>query len=176
MEAKTKILFVVLAVLFNLNVTLAQNGKDSFAELSQSFTNLTQFKFFYKETDYKRAKEVMQNNEFEKSGCSVQVNPLLVDGKALDYGAFDLNTKGMLSLVNGQAETKNAQNIPFYVAIRRNGEIIEDKKMSFLNKELYKINLSDIFSFCKDGDLLIIKPARAEDWMAKRILKLLGGC
>jgi hypothetical protein len=45
-----------------------------------------------------------------------------------------------------------------------------------LNKELYKINLSDIFPFCKDGDLLIVKPARAEDWASKRILKLLGGC
>jgi hypothetical protein len=176
MGAKTKNLFIALVVLFNLNVTLAQNGAESFADLSKSFTDLTRFKFFYKEADYKRAKEVMQNNEFEKSGCSVQVNPLAVDGKALDYGTFDLNTKGVLSLFNGQAETKQAQNIPFYVYVRRNGEIIEDKTMTFLNKELYKINLSDIFSFCKNGDLLIIKPARAEDWMAKRILKLLGGC
>ncbi len=170
MKAKTKNVFIALVVLLNLNSAFAQNG-------TVAFTDLTKLKILYKETDYKRAKEVMQNNEFEKSGCTVQINPLLVDGKALDYGTFDLNAKGVLSLVNGQAETKQAQNIPFYVYIRRNGEIIEDPKMSFLNKELHKINLSDIFSFCKDGDLLIIKPAKAEDWASKRILKLIGrGC
>ncbi len=175
MEAKTKNLFIALVVLFNLNNSLAQNGTETFADLTKSFTDLTRLKLFYKETDYKHAKEVMQNNEFEKSGCSVQINPLLLDGKALDYGTFDLFTKGVLSLVNGQAENPQAKNIPFYVSIRRNGEIIEDKKMPFLNKELYKINVSDIFSFCKDGDLLIVKPAKAEHWMTKRILKLLGG-
>ena len=176
MKAKSKNLFIALVMLISINNAFAQNSTETFAELSKSFTDLTRFKFFYKETDYKRAKEVMQNNEFEKSGCNVQINPLQVNGKALDYGTFDLFTKGVLSLVNGSAESQQANNIPFYVSIRRNGEIIEDKKMSFLNKELYKINLSDIFSFCKYGDLLIIKPARAENWAAKRILKLLGGC
>ena len=34
-----------------------------------------------------------------------------------------------------------------------------------------------VFKFAKEGDLLIIKPARAEDWRAKRILKLIvNGC
>lgn len=173
MKSKTKNLFIALIVLLSFNNAFTQNDKDAFSELSKSFTNLTQFKFFYKESDYTRAKEVMQDNEFEKKGCSVQINPLQLNGQTLDYSTFDLSSKGVLSLVNGQSDSKN---IPFQVIIRRNGEIIEDKKMSFLNKELYKINLSDIFPFCMHGDMLIIKPTKPEDWMAKRILKLLGGC
>jgi hypothetical protein len=67
--------------------------------------------------------------------------------------------------------------IPFYVSIRRNGVIVEDNKMNFLNKQLYKVNLSDVFPFSKPGDVLIINPVNPEDWKAKRILKLLNmGC
>ncbi len=172
MKSTVKNLFIVLVIFLSYNA-FSQNDSDAFSELSKSFTNLTQFKFFYKETDYTRAKEVMQDNEFERKGCSVQINPLQINGQTLDYATFDLNSRGVLSLVNGQA---NSQNIPFYVFIRRNGEVIADKKMTFLNKELYKVNLSDIFPFCMHGDMLIIKPAKSEDWMAKRILKLLGGC
>ena len=50
--------------------------------------------------------------------------------------------------------------------------------MLFANKFLERINLFDILPFAKEGDVLIVKRVRAEDFPAKRILKLTngGGC
>ena len=103
-------------------------------------------------------------------------NPLVLNGKPLDYSQFSWGTTGELSVVKGNSESKDAQRIPFYVSIRRNGEIIVDKKMPFLDKALYKVNLSDLQPFSRPDDVLIINPVRREDWKAKRILKLIGGC
>ncbi len=175
MQAKTKYLIVFL--LFALNFT-ALNAQG----LTSYFNFMTKLKLTAPYLSLDMRQEVKQNNEFLRTsngeGTLFNANPLLINGKTLDYGAFDLNTTGVLSVVQGEPESKDAKPIPFYVSIRRNGEIIADKKMSFLNKALYKIDLSDIFLFSKPGDMLIINPARSEDWRAKRILKLLGtnGC
>lgn len=128
----------------------------------------------------KRARQVMHDNELVSNKIGQDANfydnPLQINGLPLEYSDFDLTTKGILTVVKGNPNSQDAQPIPFYVSIRRNGKIITDKKMSFLNKTLYKINLSDILSFGRDGDVLIINPVKAEDWKAKRLLKLLGGC
>ena len=60
----------------------------------------------------------------------------------------------------------------------RGSKILENKKMLFANKFLERINLFDILPFAKEGDVLIVKRVRAEDFPAKRILKLTngGGC
>ncbi len=175
MQAKTKYLFVFLLFVLNFKVLNAQGGV--------SYTDyLTRIRFTAPYLTKDMRQEVKQNNEFLRTnngeGTLFYANPLLLNGELLDYGSFDLSSSGLLSVVKGDPESKGAKPIPFYVSIRRNGEIISDKKMPFLNKVLYKIELSDIFSFSKPGDMLIINPARSEDWRAKRILKLLGtgGC
>jgi hypothetical protein len=172
MEAKTKYLILGCLIALTVNATYAQNT-------NLSFLDLTQFNWNMLSDKANRAKEVMQCNEIERtdksSTSNIHSNPLLLNGKPLDYGSFDLNSEGLLTVVKGAPETADATPIPFYIAIRRNGVEIEDKKMQFLNKTLYQVNLSDIFHFCKQGDMLIIKPVKKEDWQAKRILKLIGG-
>lgn len=176
MKEKMKCLLIILAIAFNLNMAAAQGGDSYITHLTRlSWNNV------YNNSSVKKAKDVMQCSEFESNEAgqtsNIYSNPLLVNGQLLDYGNFDLNTKGLLTVVKGNPETDEAMPIPFQVYIRRDGKVVEDKKMSFLNKTLLRIDLSDIFSFCKNGDLLIIKPARTEDWKAKRILKLIGnGC
>jgi hypothetical protein len=175
MQAKIKYSFVFLFLALNFTPLNAQVGT-SYADY------LTRLRLTAPYLTRDMRQEVKQNNEFLRTsngeGTVFHANPLLLNGEILDYGAFDLNTKGVLSVVKGDPESKGAKPIPFYVSIRRNGEIITDKKMLFLNKVLYKIDLSDIFLFSKPGDMLIVNPARSEDWRAKRILKLLGtgGC
>ena len=175
MQAKTKYLCVFLLFAVNFTALTAQAGT--------SYTDyLTMLRLTAPYLTKDMRQEVKQNNEFLRTsngeGTNFHDNPLLLNGKSLDYSAFDLNSKGVLSVVQGDPESKDAKPIPFYVSIRRNGDIISDKKMPFLNKVLYKIELSDIFLFSKPGDRLIINPVRSEDWKAKRILKLLGtgGC
>ncbi len=176
MKEKMKCLLIILAIAFNHNVGSAQGGNSYISNLTRlSWNNV------YNNSSIKKAREVMQCNEFESNEAGLEsnifANPLLINGKLLDYGNFDLNSKGQLTVVKGNPETAEAMPIPFQVYIRREGKVVEDKKMLFLNKTLLRIDLSDIFSFCKNGDLLIIKPVRSEDWKAKRVLKLIGqGC
>jgi hypothetical protein len=175
MEKKMKYLFMGLMLLFTMSI-FAQNNSDVVASITKN-------SFFYKPNpeDFKRerAKEVMQDNELERHEVgqyeNFNTNPLMLNDKTLDYGAFNLQSKGTLTLVKGNLITVKATPISFYVSIRRNGKILNDKKMLFLNKPLNKINLSEIFPFSKEGDMLIINPVNVENWKAKRILKLIGG-
>jgi hypothetical protein len=125
-----------------------------------------------------KAKEVMQANEFERgeiglTGDTYYCNPLLLDGKSLDYGNFTINTKGELALLRGALKSSKATKIPFFVHLRRDDKILDDKNMDFLNKEYYEIEISKVLAFSKPGDQLIIDPVNKEDWLAKRILKLI---
>jgi hypothetical protein len=175
METRTKYLFLSFIIAVTLTDAYAQNT-------NICYENLTILnKLSTVRNAEQHAIDVMQNNEFERNGLgnstNIYTNPLVLNREILDYKTFDLNSRGILTVVKGKPETAEAMPIPFYVSIRRNGIIVEDKKMSFLNKKLYKVNLSDVFPFSKHGDVLIINPVNPEDWKAKRILKLMNmGC
>lgn len=142
--------------------------------------------FFYLQDSVKtsyntnRAKEVMQDNEFVISTAAVGKffdNPLLLEGKALDYYSFSLKSEGELTLIKGAALTGDTVQIPFYVYLRRNGTIIQLHGEEKLKLKHITIDISKILKSAEPGDQLIIEPVNKEDWQAKRILKLLnGGC
>jgi hypothetical protein len=175
MKEKSKWLFVFLLCAFTITVAGAQS-LESYAHM----TTIPWFRIWANPPRLTHAQEVMQDNELVRheigQDANFYANPLQINGKALDYNVFDMSTKGVLTVVKGNPDSKEAQPIPFYVSIRRNGKIVKDKKMSFLNKALYKVNLSDIFPLSEQGDVLILNPVNVADWKAKRLLKLLGGC
>jgi hypothetical protein len=126
-----------------------------------------------------RAQEVMQDNEFEIDAESIGsffVNPLQQDGYPLDYSKFNIAAKGKLTLIKGNAVTGMPMLIPFYIYLRRDGKILGPQSDKALKKKLWKIDLPTLLIFAEPGDQLIIEPVNKEDWQAKRILKLLGGC
>jgi hypothetical protein len=197
MKARTKYLFLNLIIAFNLSGVYAQNCNISYDNM-KALNRLNAAR-----NSEQHARDVMQNSEFELTTVAkesvIPSNPLVLNGEKLDYSTFDLNSRGFLTLVKEVHETAAAKStivrtsitnampekaktvvltpIPFSVSIRRNGVMVEDKKMNFLNKKLYKVNLSDVFPFSKPRDVLIINPVNPEDWKAKRILKLLNqGC
>jgi hypothetical protein len=175
MQRETKLLFTLLFSTLSALIVNAQTSK-SYAEL----VTIPFFRVLAHPPRLTHAQEVTQDNELVQNAIGQDAhfvaNPLQINGKSLDYDNFGVNTRGVLTLVKGNPDSKEAQLIPFYVSIRRNGNILEDKKMVFLGKALYKINLSDLIPFSRDGDVLIVNPVRVEDWKAKRILKYLGGC
>jgi len=124
-----------------------------------------------------KAKEVMQNNEFEESEIGQQeniyCNPLLLDGRCFDYGNFTINTSGVLALIKGEPESPGSAKIPFFILLRRDGKIIEDNNMGFLHRHFYRIEISTVLAFSRPGDQLIITPVNKVDWKAKRILKII---
>jgi hypothetical protein len=176
MRVKIKYLFAFLLGVFNITFTNAQSLESYYAQM----TVLPFFRALTRPPRLTHAQKVAQDSEFERKDvgkdADFAANPLLINGIPLNYDTFDGNTKGILTVVKGNPNSKEAQTIPFYVSIRRNGRILKDEKMSFLKKKLQSVKLSDIFLFTKFDDVLIINPVKAEDWKAKRVLKLLGGC
>ena len=132
---------------------------------------------FYTLNSNEKAKEVMQNNEFERGEIrpaeNIHCNPLLLDGHSLDYGAFTINSRGVLALITGEPESAGSAKIPFSIQLRRVGKIIEDQSMDFLHRQLYGIEISTVLAFSRPGDQLIITPVNKVDWKAKRILKII---
>ncbi len=125
-----------------------------------------------------RAKNVRQDNEYvvnDKAVDNYFYNPLVLDGKALDYNKFSIQTSGELTLIKGLSATGKVIQIPFYVYLRRNGTIVNVPGEERSKVKYMKIEISTILEHAREGDHLIIEPANEEDWQAKRILKLLDG-
>jgi hypothetical protein len=126
-----------------------------------------------------RAKEVMQNNEYTSTGHekgNFYCNPLLLNGKPLDYSAFNVESKGELTVIKGAAITGITTQVSFYAYLRRDGNkvLIPGEKCSTGKT---KMDISEILQHAKPGDQLVIESVQKEDGHVKRILKLLnGGC
>jgi len=132
---------------------------------------------FYALPSNEKAKAVMQNNEFERDengqAENIYCNPILLDGRLLDYGNFTITTRGELELIKGEPESSGSTKIPFFIRLRRDDKIIDNKNMGFLHKQLYEIEISTVLAFSRPGDQLIIAPVNKVDWKAKRILKII---
>lgn len=124
-----------------------------------------------------RVRAVMVDNELEPEeegrDANFFCNPLVLNGKSLDYADFGLQSKGALSLVEGCPETPEAKKVPFRIFLRRNGVPVSSE-YSDTNREVFEIEISNMLSQAKPGDYLVIVPARKSDWKAKRIIWLQG--
>lgn len=127
-----------------------------------------------------REKEVRQDNEYASTGYEEGIflsNPLMLDGKPLNYGQFNLASKGGLTVSKGAAISGQITQIPFHAYLRRNGTKVLLPGMETCDRQHTKIEVSEILIYANPGDQLVIEPVRKEDGPAKRILKLLkGGC
>ncbi len=125
-----------------------------------------------------KSKLVMQDNEIQRNQAGQDANffcnPITLNGQVLDYSNFNIRSQGQLSVVTGDPKSPGASKVPFYIALRRNGKIIKETKMGFLNQQIYSIDIAKVLSFSKPGDELIITPANKTDWKAKRILKIIS--
>lgn len=127
-----------------------------------------------------RVKEVFQDNEYKNTGIEKGIflsNPLMLDGKPLDYGDFDIRSAGELTVVKGASTSGESVNVPFYVYLRRDGSkvLIEGKEKP--DAKQLKIEISDILHHAEPGDVLVIEAVNEEDGAVKRILKIIGaGC
>ncbi|WP_460948675.1 hypothetical protein [Spirosoma daeguense] len=94
-------------------------------------------------------------------------NPLLLNGKLLNYETFWLYSQGTLALVSGNPESEEAVNVPFKIYLNRNGTFIQ-KGASDSERIVYSVDVATVLALAKSGDELIIEPARKTDWQARR--------
>ena len=99
----------------------------------------------------------------------------MLNGKPLDYGEFNLQSQGELTVSKGTAITGQTKQVPFYVYLRRNGNKVLIPGKERPDPDQIKIDISEILRYAAPGDQLIIEAVRKEDGPVKRILKLLEG-
>ena len=160
-------------------------GSQTFAQDSFNYNAILKFNRDWtvkaevaKEVKQEHAKEVMQDNEYAITGYEEGIflsNPLMLDGKTLDYGDFSLSSTGELTVVKGTATAEQTMEVSFYVYLRRNGN-----KVLIPGKETkqIKVDIAEILLHAERGDQLVIEAVNKEDGSVKRILKLLNvyGC
>jgi hypothetical protein len=118
-----------------------------------------------------------QDNEFAYSGEATGTfycNPLVLDGMLFDYNAITLESNGELTLIKGDPKNSKVLEIPFYLHLRRNGKILTHPNAEGVF--FSKAEISTILEIAQNGDELIVEPVNKEDWPAKRIIKIGGGC
>ncbi|MEA5459594.1 hypothetical protein VB796_11110 [Arcicella sp. LKC2W] len=84
-------------------------------------------------------------------------NPLLMDGKPVNYEQFSLSTKGIITMIAEDAMSNKTMSIPFRVYLRRDNKIVHLGGSASAEK-LSEIEISKVLKFANLGDELIIEP------------------
>lgn len=98
-------------------------------------------------------------------------NPLVLNGKPLDYQTFWKGSKGLLALVKGNPNSADSPKVPFKIYLKHEGEVV-NKGLSSDTRELYEVEIAHVLALARFGDQLIIEPARESDMKAKRVINL----
>lgn len=101
-------------------------------------------------------------------------NPLVLNGKPLDYTQFSILSQGQFCVVKGKPGVQSIEKIPFRIYLRRKGVIINQGKSSSTQAVL-SIEISEVLKLAWPGDHLIIEPVRESDQQAKRIIEVIEG-
>lgn len=98
-------------------------------------------------------------------------NSVLFNGKPLIYDQFSLNSRGVLTMVINDSETKEMKTIPFKVYLKRQDKILPFGDANHGNG-VSKIEVSEILKFANLGDQLIIEPVEKKTQMFTRVIFL----
>jgi hypothetical protein len=98
-------------------------------------------------------------------------NPLVLNGKSLDYQTFWKGSKGLLALVKGNPNSADATRVPFKIYLKHEGQVV-NKGLSSDSRELYEVEVAHVLALARFGDELVIEPAQKSDVKAKRVIKL----
>lgn len=98
-------------------------------------------------------------------------NPLVLNGKTLDYQTFWKGSKGLLALVKGNPNSADATRVPFKIYLKHEGQVV-NKGLSSDSRELYEVEVAHVLALARFGDELVIEPALKSDIKAKRVIKL----
>jgi hypothetical protein len=104
---------------------------------------------------------IQRDNEFERNEAGKEepfyVNPLMINGKPLDYNHFNLRSSGIMTVVRRNSSSEENRPIPFAISLRRNGQRINPVSESIFQKVLLFVEISEVFKHAKMNDELIIR-------------------
>lgn len=111
-------------------------------------------------------------NTFSNGGEeNFSTNLLVLNGKPLNQDTFWKGSKGKLTLVKGNLNSKSSCKVPFRIYLKHEGKIINNGQSSD-TRELYEVEVAPILELARFGDELIIEPAQKSDSKAKQTISL----
>jgi hypothetical protein len=177
---KSPVLALIMTAIIVLPST-AQNNANSMTVSRELYLFHAKLKLDHAQKEQAkqtRAKEVRQDNEYIVTGKEKGIflsDPLMLDGRPLDYGEFDIRSTGEMTVNKGSSGVSASVMVPFYVYLKRNGSKVLIPGRERPDARQLKIEVSEILDHAEPGDLLVIEAVNEEDGSIKRILKVLGG-
>jgi hypothetical protein len=98
-------------------------------------------------------------------------NPLLINGKPMNYSNFSLYSSGVLKMITSNVKDSNALKISFKIYLKRNDKILQIGASSN-QKVRQAIEVTEILKLAIEGDELIIEPADKQYQIATQVIYL----
>ncbi|WP_221393962.1 hypothetical protein [Dyadobacter sp. NIV53] len=105
----------------------------------------------------------------ENTADNFYPNPLLLNGKSVEFSIFSLVNTGKISLVKGNPDSELKTKIPFYIYIKRSGKIVDAYSYAH-NNAVTEFEMAEILKFAQVGDQIFIDPAGKNEQVGRRII------
>lgn len=106
-----------------------------------------------------------------KPEATFYCNPLTLNAKPVYYGDFSLTSTGLLAVLVGNPKTKEPEETPFRIYLRRNGKAIQLGASDTI-RAVSTIEIGTVLALAKPGDNLVIEPVLKSHAQARRSIKL----
>ena len=103
-----------------------------------------------------------------ENAADFYLNPLLLNGKSVEFSIFSFVNTGMISLA-GNPDSGSKTKIPFYISINRSGKIVEAYSNTH-HHAVTEVNMAEILRFAQVGDQIIIDPAEKNEQVGRKII------
>lgn len=98
-------------------------------------------------------------------------NPVTVNGHLVNQETMNLDSRGVLAMIDGDPASRQAKPVPFRVYLRRAGAVVRRGLLSETNA-VYSVQLAELLPFAHIGDELVVEWVRQANKMGKRTIKL----
>lgn len=105
-----------------------------------------------------------------KSAC-ITNSPLLLNGHVMNTSQFAHVTRGVLTVVRGDAAS--GQPVPFLIYLKRNGKIVDADAYAH-NFAVLRYEIAEILESAQAGDQLVIDPVWPGNAADRKIITIKG--
>ena len=96
---------------------------------------------------------------------------ILLNGRPFDIQSFTLESRGILTIVEGEANQEKAKKVPFKIYLKRNGEMFFVGQF-LVKKDVYEAEISEVLAYAFGGDELILELSEKSENKGKRVIRL----
>lgn len=114
--------------------------------------------------------QIYAHKPSKKEGDSVK-HSILLNGYPIDIQSFTLSSKGVLTIVEDNANQEKAKKVPFKIYLKRNGEMFFVGQF-LVKKDVYEAEISEVLAYAFGGDELILELSGKSENKGKRIIRL----